>query len=313
MYHTISILLFGFGLDLLIGDPRWLPHLIVGYGKMISFGEKHLNKGSSRILKGSLLTIILVCLSFLLPYTLLYLIKSIPSLSWLEFLLSVIILFYCLANKTLVTEGTAVFETLKKEGLSAGRKRLSWIVGRDTSQLSAQQIRIATLETLSENLSDGVIAPLFYFVLLGVPGAMAYKMINTLDSMIGYKNDQYLYFGRFAAKLDDIANYIPARLTAILMLLFTWNITQLPKVFKEGKKHSSPNAGYPEAALAIILNCRFGGSNVYFGKLVEKPFIGFNERTIEHSEIKKVSNINYGSSLLFIIIAVIYYYCINLV
>ena len=313
MNIAIYILFFGFCLDLLIGDPRWLPHLIVGYGNMIYFGEKQLNKSSFLILKGAFLTITLVGLSFLTPYLFFHFLNKTPFSLWLEIPLSAILLFYCLANKTLVKEGKAVFDTLEKEGLAAGRKRLSWIVGRDTSQLSAQQIRIATLETLSENLSDGVIAPLFYFVCFGIPGAMAYKMINTLDSMIGYKNEKYLYFGRFAAKLDDVANYIPSRITAILMLLVTWKINHLRTVFQEGKKHSSPNAGYPEAALAIILNCRFGGSNIYFGKLVEKPFIGFNERTIEHSEIKKVSNINYGSSILFVILAILYYFSLNLI
>jgi len=128
-------------------------------------------------------------------------------------------LFYCLANKTLVDEGKAVFKALKNDGLEAGRKRLSWIVGRETTNLTPQQIRKATFETMSENLSDGVIAPLFYFLLFGIPGALVYKMINTLDSMIGYKSDRYEQFGKFAAKLDDVVNYIPARLTAVFMLL----------------------------------------------------------------------------------------------
>ena len=191
---------------------------------------------------------------------------------WAYVIVSTILLFYCLANKTLVDEGKAVFNALKNDGLEAGRKRLSWIVGRETTNLTPQQIRKATFETMSENLSDGVIAPLFYFLLFGIPGALVYKMINTLDSMIGYKSDRYEQFGKFAAKLDDVVNYIPARLTAVFMLLVTFKLKGLVFVFTQGKNHSSPNAGYPEAALAYILSCQFGGSNIYHGKLVYKPF-----------------------------------------
>ena len=214
-------------------------------------------------------------------------------------------LFYCLANRTLIKEGYAVFNTLQNEGLDAGRKRLSWIVGRETNNLNPQQIRIATLETMSENLSDGVIAPLFYFLVLGVPGAMAYKMINTLDSMIGYKNDRYINFGKFAAKLDDVVNYIPARITALLILIVQFKFNGIAFILKEGKKHSSPNAGYPEAALAYVLNCRFGGPNYYHGKLVDKPFIGSNNREIKHEDIKKVSIINFTATTLFVLIIIL--------
>ncbi|KXX68400.1 adenosylcobinamide-phosphate synthase CbiB [Flammeovirga sp. SJP92] len=297
--ESVVILSVAFLLDLIFGDPRSLPHLIVGYGNLISFGEKRLNKGKNKLIKGALLTIILVSSSFAVSYYILCLIHSYNAIT--ASVISIILLFYCLANKTLVKEGIAVFNALEKDGLEAGRKRLSWIVGRDTSELSAQQIRTATLETMSENLSDGVIAPLFYFAIFGVPGAMAYKMINTFDSMIGYKNERYEKFGKFAAKLDDAANYIPARLTALLMLIVTFRLGGLFTVFSEGKKHSSPNAGYPEAALAYILNVRFGGPNFYGGKLVDKPYIGHNDRNIQHHEIHKVGNINYATSWLFVL------------
>ncbi|WP_281615496.1 adenosylcobinamide-phosphate synthase CbiB [Flammeovirga sp. SubArs3] len=301
---SILILIIAFVLDQIFGDPRVLPHLIVGYGNLIAKGEKRLNNGKNKFLKGALLTITLVSLSFVVPY---YVLNYIDELNTIvSILLSVILLFYCLANKTLVKEGIAVFNVLEKEGLEAGRKRLSWIVGRDTSALNEQQIRTATLETMSENLSDGVIAPLFYFVILGVPGAMAYKMINTFDSMIGYKNDRYEQFGRFAAKLDDVANYIPARLTAFFMLVVSFRFGGLATVFTEGKKHSSPNAGYPEAALAYILKVRFGGPNYYGGKLVEKPYIGTNQRSILHQEIYKVANINYSTSWFFVLLIAFY-------
>ena len=299
----IYILVFAFCLDLLLGDPKKIPHLIIGYGNSISFGEKWLNKGDHKFFKGALLSIVLVSVSFIAPYIIIRWLNA-YNLQILTLVFSILMLFYCLANKTLVKEGYAVFNTLKSKGLEAGRKRLSWIVGRETNNLSEQQIRVATFETRSENLSDGVIAPLFYFLIFGVPGAMAYKMINTLDSMIGYKSDRYIWFGKFAARLDDVANYIPARITAVLMLIIQFKVSGVSFVFKEGKKHSSPNAGYPEAALAYILNCQFGGPNYYHGKLVNKPFIGNNNRKIKHEEIKTVHQINYKVSIVFCILII---------
>ena len=300
---TIYILIIAFLLDLILGDPKKLPHLIIAFGNSISLGEKLLNKNKSKFLKGALLTILLVSTSFIIPYLIIKYLNA-YDFQFIAIAFSVLMLFYCLANKTLVKEGNAVFNVLKNEGLEAGRKRLSWIVGRETNKLSAQQIRVATFETMAENLSDGVIAPLFYFLILGVPGAMAYKMINTLDSMIGYKSDRYLFFGKFAAILDDVANYIPARITGVLMLLVSFKLKGFSFIFKEGKKHSSPNAGYPEAALAYILNCQYGGPNYYHGKLVDKPFIGSNNRKIEHDEIKTVSKVNYTTSILFFLLMI---------
>lgn len=308
--ELIYILIGAFLLDLTFGDPRSLPHLIVGYGNLIARGEKRLNRGGSKIIKGAILTIVLVGLAYCIPYFgLQYLQQNAYTIPFI--IISIVLGFYCLANKTLVKEGQAVFNTLQTKGVEEGRKRLSWIVGRDTSQLTPQQIRIATLETMSENLSDGVIAPLFYLVCFGVPGIMAYKMINTLDSMIGYKNDRYLYFGKFAAKLDDVANYIPARLTAVFMLVVTLKFKGITFVIKEGKKHSSPNAGYPEAALAYILNCQFGGPNNYGGKLVDKPYIGSYNRLINHDEIIHVSRINYYTSIVFVCLSLAVLYWAN--
>ena len=303
---VVYILLIAFALDSIIGDPRWLPHLIVGYGNLISWGEKTLNFGKQRILKGGLLTLVLVSLTFSIPYVIIAILRD-NKWGYSEVIFSVVMLFYCLANRTLIKEGLAVFNVLNEKGIEEGRKRLSWIVGRDTSALNAQQIRKATLETMSENLSDGVIAPLFYFVCFGVPGIMAYKMINTLDSMIGYRSERYEKFGKIAAKLDDVVNYIPARLTAVLMLVITFKLNGIFFLFREGKKHSSPNAGYPEAALAFILSCQFGGPNYYGGKLYNKPFIGDNKRQIEHKVIFRVAFINYFTSLFFILLSVLFF------
>jgi adenosylcobinamide-phosphate synthase len=167
------------------------------------------------------------------------------------------------------------------------------VVGRDTSQLTPKQIRTAVLETMSENLSDGVIAPLFYYAIGGVPLMFTYKMINTLDSMIGYKSERYKQFGHFAARLDDVANFIPARITALLMALTSVSLRSLLFIIKYGHKHASPNAGYPEAALAGIFNCRFGGPNVYHGKIVHKPFIGDNDIEITTEHIKRSCMVNH--------------------
>ena len=196
----------------------------------------------------------------------------------------IICIFFCLAGTTLIKEVKMVFEAVDRS-LDEGRIQVARIVGRDTSELSAQEVRTAALETLAENLSDGVIAPLFWYLWLGVPGMMAYKMVNTLDSMIGYHNERYLLFGRIAARIDDVANYIPARLTAFFMVLATGRLKLLSFVKRYGREHASPNSGYPEAALAGILNCRFGGPHHYFGQLFAKPYIGVNERLLNTSDM----------------------------
>lgn len=293
----IAALLFAFILDVFLGDPAWLPHPVVGFGKLIAFFEKHLNKGKYRVINGAFTAIFLVSFIYILSWLVLKVSQDISGYIYIT--INTLIIFYCLAGHTLRKEVKMVFEALN-ESTEKGRSQLSRIVGRDTRKLNPQQIRSAALETLSENLSDGVIAPLFWFALLGAPGMLAYKMINTLDSMIGYKNDRYLLFGRFSAKLDDLVNYIPARLTALLMLIVSGNISKLKVTFAHGKNHSSPNSGYPESALAHILNCRFGGPNYYFGKLVDKPYIGTTLRVLKNEDLAPAININMYSEMLMI-------------
>lgn len=275
-------LVIGYLFDLLLGDPRWLPHPIRFFGNLISWGDKALNKGSSRKIKGAFLTIILIGGTFLSFYGLMFFLNAYPLF---YILVASIFVFYGLANKSLIEEANAVIHTLDKNGLEAGRKRLAWIVGRDVTQLSENQVRIAVLETLSENLSDGVIAPLFFYAVGGVPGIMAYKMINTLDSMIAYKSTKYLAFGYTAAKIDDWANFIPARITAILIAVVNRSRLSWEFIWKYGAEHASPNAGYPEAALAGVLNCQFGGPNYYKGKLVDKPHIGNHPRLLRPKDM----------------------------
>ena len=303
-------LIIGYILDLILGDPRNIPHPIVGFGNMISLGTKKLNHGKHRILKGAFMSLSLILLIYSSFYFLSILILGWEK--WAFIIFTSIFVFYGLANKSLLQEGYEVFKELEEKGLEAGRKRLSWIVGRDTKGLSEQEIRLAVFETLSENLSDGVVAPLFFYAVGGLPAMMAYKMINTLDSMIGYKNEKYLYFGRVAAYIDDAANFIPARITALLMVLVSLSYRGFIFIFRYGRSHISPNAGYPESALAGILNCRFGGAHDYGGELVEKPYIGEMDRKIENSEIKRIAYINHAVCLVTILLISAFYLSINL-
>ena len=276
-------------LDKLFGDPVWLPHPVVLFGKTIALGEKHLNRGTHRRLKGGILAVVLILLTFLLTH---WLMRFLFSLHPLAFYLMVVLgVFFGLAGTTLIREVRATFIALD-HSLAEGRRQVARIVGRDTSQLSAQEIRKAALETLAENLSDGVVAPLFWFILLGVPGMMTYKMINTLDSMIAYRTERYREFGTVAARIDDVANYLPARLTAFLMVMVAGRPHLLRFVSKYGNHHASPNSGYPESALAGILNCQFGGTHSYFGEVIEKPTIGYNDRPLNSSDMERACRIN---------------------
>ena len=308
---AILPLVIGWLLDLVLGDPTQLPHPIVWFGKMISFGEHRLNKGTHRRLKGALMSITFIVMVFSVIWLLRSLLSHLPSYFLLLF--DALAIFYCLAGTTLIREVRAVFLALDRS-LDEGRKQVARIVGRDTSELSAQEVRTAALETLAENLSDGVIAPLFWFALLGTPGMLAYKMVNTLDSMIGYKTERYRDFGCWAAHIDDIANYIPARLTALLIILGDWcwvlgvshhlsPITHhLNFVWKNGRNHASPNSGYPEAALAGILDCRFGGPHYYFGQLFDKPYIGENDRPLTTDDMKKAVRVNRTAEVLMVLL-----------
>lgn len=299
----IYSLLIGFLLDCLLGDPLWLPHPIRIFGNSISFFTKILNKGTVRKLKGAIMAFLLIAVTYGLLELLFYLLRN---NQWAYLALGSIGVFYGLANRSLIHESYKVMRELNTKGLEAGRMQLSYIVGRDTSRLNEQQIRTAVLETLAENLSDGVIAPLFFYALGGVPAMMAYKMANTLDSMIGYKSEKYKQFGWFAARFDDVLNFVPARITALLMVFISLSPRGLVYIFRFGHKHSSPNAGYPEAALAGILNCRFGGPNVYHGVLVEKPFIGENFRTITVTDFRKTYLINIGICVVMIALVIFF-------
>ncbi len=291
------------GLDLWLGDPIQLPHPVVGFGKLIAKGERVWNKGKGRLWKGALMAIILVVATLVVSDCLLGILPGV-----LHTLVSALLIFYCMAGTTLIREVREVFRAVDRS-LEEGRVQVARIVGRDTSELSAQEVRTAALETLAENLSDGVIAPLFWYALLGVPGMLAYKMVNTMDSMIGYRNERYKDFGCFAARLDDVANYLPARITAILMVFASGKWSLFKFVWKYGNQHASPNSGYPEAALAGILNCRFGGPHHYFGQEVWKPFIGSNERLLNTRDMQVAIRINRLAEVMMVVIVLFLFLC----
>ena len=234
------------------------------------------------------MAVFLILLSFGITWVLL----KISSVNiGLQLAVQTIMIFFCLAGKTLINEVRKVFHAVNKS-IEEGRRQVSRIVGRDTQTLSANEVKTAALETLAENLSDGVVAPLFWYIILGVPGMVAYKMVNTLDSMIGYKTDRYRKFGMVSARIDDFANYIPARLTSFLMIVVAGKLQSVSFVRKFGSCHASPNSGYPEAALAAILDGRFGGTHDYFGESVYKPYIGVNQREFTFSDVNKSISIN---------------------
>lgn len=305
----ILILLVGWLLDTRLGDPSWLPHPIVGFGKLIAFFEHALNKGRFRRFKGAVTALLLIAAVYAAFFFVMRWLYSINVFLGMGF--GAVCVFYCLAGKTLIREVREVFLALDRS-LEEGRAQVARIVGRDTSQLSAQEVRQAALETLAENLSDGVVAPLFWYLLLGVPGMMAYKMVNTLDSMIGYRTEHYREFGCWAARIDDVANYLPARITALLMLLVTWRFSRLAFVTWYGREQDSPNSGYPEAALAGILDCQFGGPHDYFGEHFDKPYIGTNNRPLTTDDMRRACAVNRRVEVVMALLVVLILYLIRL-
>ena len=302
---ALLILFVGWLADLFLGDPAWLPHPVVWFGKIIAVLERWLNRGRFRMFKGAVMALVLIASVYVGFYFLMRWLYGINV--FLAMAVGAVFVFYGLAGTTLIREVREVFKAVDRS-LEEGRQQVARIVGRDTSELSAQEVRAAALETLAENLSDGVVAPLFWYLFLGVPGMMAYKMVNTLDSMIGYRTERYRQFGCVAARIDDVANYIPARITTLFMLIVTWRFGLLPFVTWFGREQPSPNSGYPEAALAGILNCRFGGPHTYFGELIEKPYIGSNERPLTTEDMVRACDINRRVEYLMVVLEILILY-----
>ena len=306
----------GYALDLIIGDPYSFPHPVRYIGKLISIVEKQIRKitSSDKGLKiaGFFLWFIVVGATFGITTLVLQLFKF-NKVAY--FIVNTILIYTTLATKCLKDESVKIYKVLKTGDLEKSRIQLSYIVGRDTKNLNEKEIVRATVETVAENTVDGIIAPLFYGFIGGAPLAMAYKAVNTLDSTVGYKNDKYYYLGFASAKIDDIANYIPARLGVILLslgsLFVGFNFKDALKIgIRDRKNHKSPNCAFSEGAVAGALGIQLGGTNVYFGKEVYKPTIGDKTREIDIEDIVRTNKIMYSSSIISIIIFTVAYYLV---
>lgn len=299
-------------LDLLIGDPYSFPHPVKYMGKLIS-AEDNLQRKifkTKRGLKigGFIIVFLNICIAYFVPFLLL---KSIKKYEAIYHIVNVYLIYTCIAARCLHKEAMKVYKGFDN-GIEEARLKLSYIVGRDTENLTESEIIKADIETVAENTSDGVIAPIFYILLFGAPGGMMYKMINTMDSMLGYMNEKYIDLGYFPARVDDVFNFIPARISGILMCvssMFKYDVKNGFKIMlRDRKNHKSPNSAYPEGAVAGLLNIQLGGSSYYFGKIVEKPTIGDDNRSLEKDDIKRTVEIMYRAEMLLIFI----YICIVL-
>ena len=305
LYGLTALSVFaGFGLDCLLGDPLSAAHPVVLMGKLISFLEKRLRARFPKTPRGErtaglVMTLCVPLVSAGADLLLLYLAWRVHP--WAYFAVSAFLCWQCFAARCLMTEAKKVATCLETQGLSAGRRQVAMLVGRDTENLTEEQVIKAAVETVAENTSDGVVAPLLWMALFGAAGGLFYKAINTMDSMVGYKNEKYLHFGRAAAKLDDGANYIPARLSALAMIgaafllkldgQGAWRIWR-----RDRRNHASPNSAQTESACAGALGVRLGGNASYFGQLYEKPTIGDPRRPIERADVHRACNLMYGTS-----------------
>ena len=303
-------LTIGFILDLLIGDPNNPFHPVRGIGLLASKLETIFRKLLKNSLKiaGLIVWMITIVLTFAITYGIIFVCMKINK--YLGIIVQGIIIYFCISAKGLVVEGYKVINYLNEGNIEKSRKQLSYIVGRDTESLDSKGITRAVIETISENMSDGVIAPILFAGVFGAAGSMAYKAVNTMDSMFGYKNEKYIKFGYFPAKLDDLFNYIPARVTGILIIISSFFLKRdyknSFKIYKRDRyNHTSPNSAQPEAAMAGALDIQLGGANYYFGKIVEKPVIGDKIKEIEINDVKKTAEILYLSAVMGFILMVI--------
>ena len=290
-------------LDLIFGDPQNVVHPVQVIGKIISAGEKVLLRKKYKFLAGAVLNIFTVSIT----YALMYLISKSVKISVFFISIEIYLMYTIFSINSLAREGNRVYRILKEGDIEKARKDLSYLVSRDTEMMDEKMIIRSTMETISENTVDGIVAPMFYMFLGGMPLAMAYKAINTLDSMVGYKNEKYMDFGKFSAKVDDAANFIPARITGILIVLASmilgYDYKNSLKIFlRDRKNHSSPNSAHSEASVAGALGVQFGGKVSYFGKETDKPTIGDKTKEFELEDIRKNIRIMYVTSFLSLVI-----------
>lgn len=305
IYSTFA-LCAGFLLDLLLGDPQGWPHLVRLMGGLISALERCLYPMRNKRLAGALMAILVILVFTALPVALL--IAAFRLSPWLYAALEALLCWQLLATKSLRVESARVYRALKKATLPEARRAVSMIVGRDTAALDAAGVARAAVETVAENISDGVIAPLFYLTLGGAPLGCLYKAVNTMDSMVGYKNERYLDFGRFAARLDDALNLVPARIAALLMIACLWicrmDAKNAWRIWRRDRRnHESPNSAQTEAVMAGALGIRLAGSASYFGVVKEKPFIGDDIRPVGAEDILRSHRLLYGAAALMLLLA----------
>jgi adenosylcobinamide-phosphate synthase len=306
LYSTWYILPTAFMLDLMLGDPLNLPHPVRWMGIAIEVAEPRFREISSNLaFSGALFAACLITGTGLLVYFLLVAANNVHPM--LKNACEIILIYYCISAGSLEEAALEIKRYLQNKDIAKARENVALIVGRDITNYQATDIARATVETVAENLVDGVIAPLFFAAIGGAPLAMAYKMANTLDSMVGYKNEKYLSFGKAAARIDDALNYIPTRLAVPIISLATHILSgkgsrSLETAVKEGANHSSPNAGFPEAAFAGALSVKLNGPNFYNGELVDKPFIGIHYGNTSTEHIKKACDIMLLASFLWLLV-----------
>lgn len=303
---TTAALLCGILLDFMLGDPHGWYHPVIGIGKIITKMEKWIRKSFPKGRRGEriggiVLAVVVIAVSTAVPAVLLYIAYRMHMLAGI--VLEAVMCYTMLAAKSLKTESMKVASALEEEGIEAGRKAVSMIVGRDTKHLDEKGVIKAAVETVAENTSDGVIAPLLFMGIFGAPGGFFYKAINTMDSMIGYKNEKYRYLGTAAAKLDDVVNFIPARISAVMMIisagLCRLDAKNAFRIFKRDRyNHASPNSAQTEAVMAGALGVRLAGDAWYFGIKHEKPTIGDNRRSVEIGDIKTSNRLMYVTTVL---------------
>ncbi len=301
---SLIILSAGMLLDLVLGDPENLPHPVRLMGRLIVHGERLAREiPLNGYIQGMIMSLVLVTGTFCAVH---WLIESLSPFYYLKMAFSVLLLYYSLSLKCLAREAMSVRKALDRQGIGAARKRIARLVGRQTSQMDKVQIITATIETVSENLVDGILSPLFFAAMGGPAGAMAYKMVNTLDSMVGYKNRRYAKFGFAAARLDDLCNFLPARLSVLVVALaalilpgYKDPLTILRISVKDSKKHSSPNSGWPESAFAATLGVRLGGPAIYFGREIRRKFINETGSTPKEKDIDRAVYLLFASSFIF--------------
>lgn len=312
-YHIFAFIA-GFVLDLLIGDPHFIPHPVRLIGSLISFCDKRLNCDAGYNISEKKLNLIKYKRGMLLAFTVIFatfamsviIIVAAYSINlYAGVIVEAVMTWQILATKCLRVESMRVYDALRTDGVDAGRRAVSMIVGRDTSVLDAAGVTRAAVETIAENTSDGVIAPMLYTAIGGPVLGFVYKAVNTMDSMLGYKNDKYMYFGRFAARLDDVVNFIPARISAYLMIAAAFiggrqfDGKNAYRIFKRDRfNHASPNSAQTESVCAGALRVQLAGDAVYFGKLVKKKYIGDGLREIEYEDIKRANRLMYITAFL---------------